>query len=142
MSHTTIMRDRSIPLSDAEHSAAFKVMQQGLRGVDDKHHARWLRFLREVFALVIAGALAKLGEPDVAILAELNSGSDQHAVDLDTGLTLEFEEHVDYTHVCGPAAQDPAAAAHNGPGQGANQPRGFDDGDGLHLKSPGDSCRS
>ncbi|GGC65583.1 DUF1367 family protein [Undibacterium terreum] len=60
MSHTMIMRDRSIPLSDAEHSAARKVLQQGLRGVDGKHHARWLRFLRDVFALE-DGEVAQVG---------------------------------------------------------------------------------
>ncbi len=60
MSHTMIMRDRSIPLSEAEHSAAFQLLQQGLRGVDGKHHARWLRFLREVFALE-DGEVAQVG---------------------------------------------------------------------------------
>ncbi len=60
MSHTMIMRDRSIPLSEAEHSAAFQLLQQGLRGVDGKHHARWLRFLCEVFALE-DGEVAQVG---------------------------------------------------------------------------------
>lgn len=51
MSHTMIMRDASVAISEADRHAASKVMQQGLRGVDDKHHARWLRLLRDMFSL-------------------------------------------------------------------------------------------
>ncbi|MFZ6647743.1 hypothetical protein ACO0LO_18615 [Undibacterium sp. TJN25] len=60
MSHTMIKRDRSLALSDAEHNAAFQLLQQGLRGVDGKHHARWLRFLRDLFALE-EGEVAQVG---------------------------------------------------------------------------------
>ena len=44
---------------------------------------------------VAAGTLAKLGKADMAVLAQLQAGGNQHAVNIHTGLTLELEEHVD-----------------------------------------------
>ena len=51
MTQARIIRDHRIHLSDGERSAASKALEQGLRGVDDKNHRRWLRFLRSVFSL-------------------------------------------------------------------------------------------
>jgi hypothetical protein len=51
MSHTMIVRDASVALSESDKSAASRVMQHSLRGIDDKHHARWLRLLRDMFSL-------------------------------------------------------------------------------------------
>ena len=60
MTQARIIRDRSIHLSDSERSAASKALEQGLRGVDDKNHSRWLRFLRSVFSLE-EGEVAEVG---------------------------------------------------------------------------------
>lgn len=51
MSMALILRDRTVQLSSAERAAANRALEHGLRGVDEKNHARWLRFLRRVFAL-------------------------------------------------------------------------------------------
>lgn len=59
MSEALIMRDLSIAVTDADREAAQKVMTQGLRGIDEKNHKRWIRFLREVFALE-HGEIAKV----------------------------------------------------------------------------------
>lgn len=60
MSQALIMRDRSIELTDAERAAAMKVLEQGLRGVDEKNHSRWCRFLRTVFGME-HGEIAEIG---------------------------------------------------------------------------------
>lgn len=60
MSQALIMRDRSIELTDAERAAAKKVLEQGLRGVDEKNHSRWCRFLRTVFGME-HGEIAEVG---------------------------------------------------------------------------------
>src|SRR6185437_17182322 len=46
---------------------------------------------RSAFALLVAGALAQFGEAQMAGLAELDSGGDEDAVDIDAGLALELE---------------------------------------------------
>lgn len=51
MSKTLILRDRSIEVTDAEREVTTRVLQTGLRGVDDKNDKRWRRFLRQVFSL-------------------------------------------------------------------------------------------
>jgi hypothetical protein len=51
MSKALILRDRSIEVTDAEREVATRVLQTGLRGVDDKNDKRWRRFLRQVFSL-------------------------------------------------------------------------------------------
>jgi len=60
MSKSLIVRDRSIQLTDAEVLTANKVMTHGLRGVDDKNHKRWIRFLKQVF-LLEDGEIAEIG---------------------------------------------------------------------------------
>ncbi|HEY8027325.1 MAG TPA: DUF1367 family protein [Burkholderiaceae bacterium] len=60
MSQALIMRDRNINLNDFERAAAMKALELGLRGIDDKNHARWLRFLRKVFGLE-HGEVAEIG---------------------------------------------------------------------------------
>lgn len=60
MSQALIMRDRRIELTDVERAAATKALQEGLRGVDEQNHKRWLRFLRKVFALE-HGEIAEIG---------------------------------------------------------------------------------
>jgi hypothetical protein len=60
MTQALIIRDRSIHLSDLERSAASRALEHGLRGVDDKNHRRWLRFLRSVFSLE-DGEIAQVG---------------------------------------------------------------------------------
>jgi hypothetical protein len=51
VSDVLIMRDRSVEVTAAEREAATKVLEKGLRGIDDKHHKRWRTFLRRVFSL-------------------------------------------------------------------------------------------
>jgi hypothetical protein len=63
MSHTTIMRDASVAISDADRHAARQVMQQGLRGIDDKHQARWMRLLRDMFSLQDGEVVQVGGKP-------------------------------------------------------------------------------
>lgn len=60
MTQALIMRDRSIQITDIERAAAHKVLQQGLRGVDEKNHKRWTSFLKRVFSLE-HGEIAEVG---------------------------------------------------------------------------------
>jgi hypothetical protein len=60
VSQALILRDRSIQITDAEREAATKVLEQGLRGVDEKNHKRWKTFLRHVFGLE-HGEIAEIG---------------------------------------------------------------------------------
>ena len=53
------------------------------------------RDLGAAIALTAAGALAKLGEPDVARLAELKPRRNQDAIDIDAGLPFKFKQHAD-----------------------------------------------
>lgn len=62
----------------------------------------------------MTGALAKLSESDVAGLAQLDSGGDEHAVDVNARLALELEEHIYGAPVVGTAAQHPSPATENG----------------------------
>lgn len=89
-------------------------------------------------AELVSGALAKFGEPDMAGLAELYPCGDEDAINIDAGLALKLEQHVDGAGIAGPAAQNPASATKNGTGEGADEARGLDLGDRLHLQGPGD----
>lgn len=60
MSQALILRDRNVQLSDAERAGATKALEQALRGVDEKNHKRWLKFLRHVFSLE-HGEVAEIG---------------------------------------------------------------------------------
>ena len=60
VSKALILRDRSIHVTDAEKEVATRVLQTGLRGVDDKNDKRWRRFLRQVFSLE-HGEIAEIG---------------------------------------------------------------------------------
>lgn len=60
MAQALILRDRSVDISDAERAAATKVLEQGLRGVDEPNHRRWQRFLRTVFGME-HGEVAEIG---------------------------------------------------------------------------------
>lgn len=60
MSQALIMRDLSIQITDAEKEAARKVLQQGLHGIDEKNHKRWVRFLKMVFSME-HGEIAEIG---------------------------------------------------------------------------------
>ncbi len=51
MTQALIVRDLSVHVSDDERAAARKVLQEGLRGVDEKNHRRWVRFLKFVFSM-------------------------------------------------------------------------------------------
>jgi hypothetical protein len=51
-----------------------------------------------------AGALAKLGEPQMGSLAQLKSRRDENAVNLKTGAPLEFEEDIDQSGIGGASA--------------------------------------
>jgi hypothetical protein len=54
------MRDRSIAFSDNEKQIAQRVLETGLRGVDEENHNRWRRFLRRMFSLE-EGEIAQIG---------------------------------------------------------------------------------
>jgi hypothetical protein len=60
MSQALIMRDRSIQVTDAERAVASKVLEQAIRGIDDKNHKRWKTFLRHVFGME-DGEIAEVG---------------------------------------------------------------------------------
>jgi len=87
--------------------------------------------------ILVAGAGAEFCKADVAGLAELDSRGNEDAVDIDAGLPLKFEEHVDDAGVGGPAAENPASAAEDGPGEGCDEARWLDLRDGFHLQNPG-----
>ncbi len=60
MTQSLIMRDRSVQLTKSEREAATKVLQHGVRGIDEKNHKSWCRFLRELFSLE-DGEIAEIG---------------------------------------------------------------------------------
>jgi len=60
MTSFLILRDKSIHLTDSERVAATKVLEQGLRGIDEKMHKRWKTFLRKIFSLE-DGEIAEIG---------------------------------------------------------------------------------
>jgi hypothetical protein len=60
MTSILILRDRSVEISSAERQAATKVLECGLRGIDEKMHKRWRKFLRHVFGLE-DGEIAEIG---------------------------------------------------------------------------------
>lgn len=60
MSQTLLLRDRSVQLTDTERAGAAKALEQAVRGVDEKNHKRWLRFLRNLFSLE-HGEVAEIG---------------------------------------------------------------------------------
>ena len=95
--------------------------------------------LRAAIPLLAARALAQLGQADVPVLAEFQPRSNQDRVDVDAGLPLELEQHVDPPAVVCASAQYPSPAAKNRAGQQLNQPRRLLDGDCLHLQRPGDA---
>jgi len=99
---------------------------------------------RDFFAAgtgVVAGALAKLGEADVAILAKFQARGDEDAIDIDAVLALKLEEHVDESCVVGSPAQHPASAPENCAGKGLNKAGRLLNGDSLHLHRPGNAQR-
>jgi hypothetical protein len=51
MTQSLIMRDRSIEVTEAERAVATKVLEQAIRGIDEKNHKRWRTFLRHVFGM-------------------------------------------------------------------------------------------
>src|SRR5579863_3565471 len=84
-----------------------------------------------------ARTLAQLSETDVAGLAELNARGDDHGVDVDAELALEFKEHGDGAGVAGSAAEHPAAASKDGAGKRLHEVGGLNGRNGLHLHRPG-----
>lgn len=60
MAQALIMRDRRILVTPKEREAATKVLEQSIRGIDEKNHTRWRRFLRHVFSLE-DGEIAEIG---------------------------------------------------------------------------------
>jgi len=91
--------------------------------------------------LVAAGALAEFCKSDVPALTQFQAGCNQYTVNLEASLALEFEKHADSAAIVCATAEDPAAAAQNRASESLYQPRGFFDGDGLHLNCPRDAHR-
>lgn len=91
--------------------------------------------------LLRSSALAKLSKANMAILAEFNSGGDQHAVDIHASLTLELEQHVDQSGLVCSTAQNPPATTKDRTGEGADKARWVFHGDSLHLHRPGYAFR-
>jgi len=60
MTQSLIMRDRSVHLTDVERAAATKALECAVRGIDEKNHKSWCRFLRELFGLE-DGEIAEVG---------------------------------------------------------------------------------
>lgn len=90
---------------------------------------------------MIMGALAELGQAAMPRLAELDSCGDEDAVNIETGLSLEFKEHVDGAAVTGAAAQHPTSATKDAAGQRLDQAGGLDHRYSFHLQRPGEKGR-
>lgn len=97
---------------------------------------------RSAVASLIARALAQFSETDMPGLAELDSGGNQKAVDLNARTPLEFKEHVNHSVVAGTAAEHPAAASQDAPSNYADQPRRFNRRHSFHLQRPGEEGRT
>lgn len=105
-------------------------------------HLRGLNFeidagnLRAAIPLISQRALAEVGKPQMAVLAQLDPSRNQHTVDIHGGLALELEEDVQRAGIRDLTAQYPAAAAQDRACQGLPQARGSLAGDGLHPGCP------
>ena len=88
------------------------------------------------FLLAAACALAELGEPNVSRMAEFEPGRNEHAVDIEARLALEFKQHGHRSGVAGAPAQNPSPAAEDAAGEHLHQPRGLLGGNGFHLQRP------
>lgn len=86
-----------------------------------------------------ARALAEFSKANVAGLTQFEPGRDQNAVDFETSLTFEFEEHGDRSRVAGSAAQYPPAAAKDRTREDAGHARRIFARYRLHLHRPGDT---
>jgi len=91
--------------------------------------------------LVAACTQAEFGKADVPTLAQLQAGGDQHAVNLNAGLALEFKQDGHRTGIVGATAENPAATAKNGSGEGLDQSRGLFDRNSVDLHRPGGTNR-
>lgn len=60
MTQALVLRDRSVILTDAERAAATKALEVAVRGIDEKNHTSWRRFLRDLFSLE-DGEIAEVG---------------------------------------------------------------------------------
>ena len=92
--------------------------------------------LTAALGMVIPGALAKLRETDMAVLAEFDAGGNKNTVDVDAGLALKFEQQIDHPGVRSAATEHPSTAAENCTGKSAHQARWFNHRHGLHLQGP------
>ena len=90
------------------------------------------------FLGVAASALAKFRETNVAVLAEFKTGGDQDCINIKTGLALKLEQHAHGAGIAGAAAENPAAAAEDTPGESLHQAGGILNGYGFHLQRPRD----
>ena len=97
------------------------------------------RDFRAAIPSLAARALAQLSQSGVSRLAQFHARGDQHSVNVDARLALEFEQHVDSPAVVCASAQYPSSAAKNRAGQQLNQPRRLLNGYCLHLQRPGDA---
>ena len=65
-------------------------------------------------ALIAASALTEFSKSNVSIWAKFDTRRNEHAVNVDASLALEFEEHVYSAGIVCSAAQNPAPAAEDG----------------------------
>ena len=120
------------------------------RGNEARRHGRRKRLdfqidagdIAAAFLGVAARALAEFGETHVAVLVQLQAGGDEHAVDIEACLALEFEQHAHHAGVAGAAAEDPAAAAKDAAGECFHQARGLFGRNRFHFQRPGNVLRT
>jgi hypothetical protein len=72
----------------------------------------------------VAGAVAEVGELEVGVAGELESGGDEDGVDFDAGGAGELEFELGGLISLGGAGEDPSAAGKDGSGEKADEALG------------------
>lgn len=84
----------------------------------------------------VFGAVAEVGELQVGVAGELESGSEQHDVDFDAGGAGKLEVDLGGLVSLGRAGEYPSAAGEEGSGEEADQSLGLIGADGGESQAP------
>lgn len=84
----------------------------------------------------VSGAVAEVGELEVRVAGELESGGDEDGVDLDAGGSGEFEVECGGLVALGSAGEDPSAAGEEGSGEIADEALRFVGAQCGQLETP------
>src|SRR5580692_3984467 len=96
--------------------------------------------LSATFLQLAARALAKFGESNMPGLTQVDSGGNQHTVNIHANLPLKFEQHVHRACIVCAPAQYPAATGKDCTRKRTHEMRWLVTADSLHLHRPRYVC--